>query len=312
MTSSNATVVSTNISVNKGTTKKSVPEIRIDRFGVIGDAHAGPWHRQVSILSREILERFSSQLDRTFVPGDFAENITVSGIDLSKVAPLDKFKMGSVELEVTQIGKKCHGDGCAIYQQVGKCVMPVEGIFCRVISPGNVRPGDTITLSQKIVRILIVTISDRASRGEYEDKSGPELRRLLDEFFHDKRWHIEMRQAIVPDEVERVKDELTGGININSDIIFTTGGTGIGPRDITPEIIISLADKMIPGIMEYIRCKYGEASPNALLSRSIAAVAKSTLIFALPGSVKAVKEYIGEIFKTLEHSILMVNGVDAH
>ncbi|MDO8303104.1 MAG: molybdopterin-binding protein, partial [Sedimentisphaerales bacterium] len=262
MISNKATVISTNSSATKGTSKTPVPELNIDRLGAVGDAHAGPWHRQISLLSGEIVEHFSALCGRTFAPGDFAENITTRGIDLSKVAPLDRLTIGSVELEVVQIGKKCHGDGCAIYQQVGKCVMPAEGIFCRVISPGKVRPGDAVTLVQKTLRILVVTVSDRASRGEYEDRSGPELRRLIEEFFGGKRWHIEIQHSIIPDEAERLKDTIRGAVNAHTDIIFTTGGTGIGPRDITPESIISLADKMIPGIMEYIRCKYGEASPN--------------------------------------------------
>ena len=96
------------------------------------------------------------------------------------------------------------------------------------------------------------------------------------------------------------------------DIIFTTGGTGIGPRDITPDVIKKLIDKEIPGIMEMIRIKYGMQFPNALLSRSIAGVAGKTLLYALPGNPKAVKEYCDEIFKTVEHSFRMLYNIDEH
>ena len=96
------------------------------------------------------------------------------------------------------------------------------------------------------------------------------------------------------------------------DIIFTTGGTGIGPRDITPEVVKPLLDKEIPGIMESIRIKYGMEKPNALLSRSIAGVMKKSLIYTLPGSVRAVNDYMSEILKTLEHLIYMQRGIDAH
>ena len=103
---------------------------------------------------------------------------------------------------------------------------------------------------------------------------------------------------------------LTSGNSYN--IIFTTGGTGIGPRDITVETIIPLLTKEIPGIMEYIRVKYGSEKPNALLSRGVAGLIGTTLIYTLPGSVKAVNEYMEEIFKTLMHALQMIYGIDSH
>ena len=124
-------IISVNISEEKGTIKKPVPEILIDKNGVVSDAHAGSWHRQVSLLSQDDIDCFSKEIGREIAPGEFAENITISGIDLNRVAVLDRFRISDVELEVTQIGKECHGDSCAIFQQVGKCVMPKKGLFCR-------------------------------------------------------------------------------------------------------------------------------------------------------------------------------------
>ncbi len=307
-------VISTNISAQTGTAKQPVSEIRIDQHGIVGDAHAGAWHRQVSILAQESIDRFGAQVggEQRFAPGVFAENITTRGLDLSGVAVLDRFKTGSVELEVTQIGKSCHGDRCAIYQQVGKCVMPKEGIFCRVISTGTVRPGDLMVYVPRILNLLIITVSDRASSGQYEDRSGPQIRTILEDFFKDKRWHSQIRTVIVPDDAQRIRDELQAAGQGGVDVIFTTGGTGVGPRDITPEVVMSLADKTIPGIMEHIRLKFGRDKPNALLSRSVAAIFGKSLIYALPGSVKAVKEYTSEILKTMEHVIVTLNGLDVH
>jgi len=96
------------------------------------------------------------------------------------------------------------------------------------------------------------------------------------------------------------------------DIIVTTGGTGLGKRDITPDVIKPMLDKEIPGIMEHIRLKYGADKPNALVSRSIAGVMDTTLVYVLPGSTKAVHEYLHEITPTLEHSLRMIHGVDNH
>ncbi|MFC1499318.1 MOSC domain-containing protein, partial [Verrucomicrobiota bacterium] len=141
-------VVSVNISEEKGTSKHSVPEIVMDERGVKDDAHAGAWHRQVSLLSAEIVKDFESEMGRSIKPGEFAENLMTTGLDLRTVSILDRLIIGQVELEVTQIGKECHGDNCAIFREAGKCVMPKEGIFCRVIKGGAVKPGDNMSLRE--------------------------------------------------------------------------------------------------------------------------------------------------------------------
>ncbi|MFO7842886.1 MAG: MOSC domain-containing protein [Bacteroidales bacterium] len=139
-----AKVVSVNISEKKGVIKKPVTEILINDQGVEKDAHAGDWHRQVSLLAKESIDKFEEVLGRKLDFGEFAENITTEGITLFTMKPGDRLKIADVEMEVTQIGKKCHGDGCAIFTQVGKCVMPKEGIFAKVIHPGKIKPGDEI------------------------------------------------------------------------------------------------------------------------------------------------------------------------
>lgn len=135
-------ILSVNISVKKGTVKVPVDVIELNERGVKDDAHAGDWHRQVSLLGKESFERFAKDAGRKLVYGEFAENITTEGFDIFTSKPGDVFLIGDVKLEVTQIGKKCHGAGCAIYNEVGKCVMPKEGIFCKVIKTGKVKAGD--------------------------------------------------------------------------------------------------------------------------------------------------------------------------
>lgn len=137
-------VLSVNISEKKGVIKKPVNEIIITEKGVKDDAHAGDWHRQVSLLAKESIDKFEEVLGRKLEFGEFAENITTEGITLYTMKPGDKLNIGDVELEVTQIGKKCHGDGCAIFSQVGKCVMPKEGIFAKVLKTGKIKPEDEI------------------------------------------------------------------------------------------------------------------------------------------------------------------------
>ena len=304
-----AAVVSVNISTEKGTAKHPVSEIVIDERGVVDDAHRGPSHRQVSLLAQESIDRFAGDVGRQCRPGDFAENMTTSGLDLREVAILDRLTTGPVELEVTQIGKECHPNGCAIFREVGKCVMPKEGIFCRVIRGGTVRAGDPVAHGPRPLRFRIVTVSDRASRGEYEDRSGPRVEVLVRGFLADKRWHPQIETAVVPDDAKRIGTELEAALAAGIDVIITTGGTGVGPRDVTPDVAASLADKIIPGIMEHIRVKFGSTKPSALLSRGISGVVGQSLIHTLPGSVRAVDEYMGEILKTLEHTILMIHGL---
>ncbi len=138
-------VISVNISREKGTIKTPAHEITINEKGVEGDAHAGDWHRQVSLLAKESIQKWSRLAGRDTQWGEFAENITTEGITLYETKPGDRIIIGKTELEITQIGKKCHGKGCAIFKEVGNCVMPKEGVFAKVISGGKVKAGDAMT-----------------------------------------------------------------------------------------------------------------------------------------------------------------------
>lgn len=304
-------IESVNISEKKGTIKHPVEEIMINASGVENDAHSGDWHRQVSLLSTESIAKFEQQAKRKINFGEFAENLTVSGMILSDAAALDTFRFDDVLLEVTQIGKKCHGESCAIFHEVGNCVMPKEGIFCRVIQGGKIKAGDEGSYIQKIFKVHIITLSDRASRGVYEDLSGKKIEELTAEFFVKIKRKSEIKRTLIPDDAQLLEKLIKESVN-NFDIIITTGGTGIGPKDFTPDVVKPLLEKEIPGIMEMIRLKYGQQKPNALVSRSVAGVIGQTLVFTLPGSIKAVDEYMAEITPMLEHLIYMLHSLDFH
>jgi len=160
-------------------------------------------------------------------------------------------------------------------------------------------------------KALVVTLSDRAYSGEYEDLSGPYVKERLAEFFNAQGWIIDINLKLIPDDSLTLKELLKSADNIYN-IIITTGGTGIGPRDITVETVKPLLLKEIPGIMEFIRIRYGTEKPNALLSRGVAGIIGNSLIYTLPGSVRAVEEYMVEILKTLKHTIYMQYGIDTH
>ncbi len=139
-----ATIISVNVSDNKGEKKHPIGACRLlEGHGLDSDAHAGPWHRQVSLLATESIEKIR-KMGLDVKPGDFAENLTTEGIDLPNLPIGTKLRVGGkVLMKVTQIGKECHTH-CAIFQQVGSCVMPTEGIFTEVITGGDIKTGDAI------------------------------------------------------------------------------------------------------------------------------------------------------------------------
>jgi molybdopterin adenylyltransferase len=304
-------VRSLNISEKKGTVKHPSGSVHITDTGLDGDAHAGFWHRQVSLLGVESIHKAGEQNGQQYNFGDFGENITTEGLELYKANILDRFQAGEVLLEVTQIGKKCH-KGCEIMSISGTCIMPVEGIFCRVLKPGSLQVGDVLDYIPKQINATVITLSDRAYNNIYPDKSGPMAERLLEDFFKTRNRPVHIEKVVIPDDEQMLKKAIQEAVDHSADIIVTTGGTGIGKRDITPDVVKPMLDKEIPGIMELIRYKYGSENPNALLSRSIAGVAGKTLVYVLPGNTRAVNEYLAEISKTIEHSLRMVHGIDSH
>ena len=139
-------IVAVCISAGKGERKTPVAAVELrEEHGIIGDGHAGPWHRQVSLLAQESIDKMRA-LGLDVTTGDFAENITTLGLNLPALPLGTRLTMGDAELEVTQIGKECH-TRCAIFYQAGDCVMPKEGIFARVLRGGTVRPGDGLAVS---------------------------------------------------------------------------------------------------------------------------------------------------------------------
>ena len=177
-----AEVLAVCISEKKGTEKKEVEKIALKKdWGIEGDAHAGKWHRQVSLLAFEKIDAFRKKGAEVDF-GAFGENIIVGGIDLRNLPVGTVLEIGEAKLRVTQIGKECHSH-CNIYKKMGDCIMPREGIFAEVLKEGCVQKGDIIKIIEKEngpYRVGIITVSDRASKGEYEDKSGPMIKELVE------------------------------------------------------------------------------------------------------------------------------------
>ena len=197
----NAKIRSINISEKKGTLKYPVKNVLITGDGLEADAHAGPGIAQVSLLDGDAIDAFSARTGQDFKPGQFGENLTTAGADLSFVKPLDKILLGDEsQLLVTRIGKKCHGSTCAIFRQVGKCIMPDLGTFARVQIPGPVKTGDRLSVIPKIFNTTVITSSDRASAGQYEDASGAAAAAIIEKFFETMGRECKISRAILPDD----------------------------------------------------------------------------------------------------------------
>jgi molybdenum cofactor synthesis domain-containing protein len=162
------------------------------------------------------------------------------------------------------------------------------------------------------LRVLVVTMSDRAHAGVYEDRSGPLLAEHVEAFCTERDMGLDLERRVLPDDADGLYETIIQACEAGAHVVFTTGGTGVGPRDNTTEVILDLAEKEIPGIMELIRMKYGADKPCALLSRTVAAVRGGTLLYALPGSTKGVTEYMTEIAKTLQHLLVVLHELDPH
>jgi molybdopterin adenylyltransferase len=302
MVKSGACVKAVCLSREKGVAKKEQSEaFLIAGHGLEGDAHAGPWHRQVSLLAQESVDKMIAKGLELF-PGDFGENLTTEGIEVSTLPIGTRLRVGEdALLEVTQIGKKCH-HGCAIYQQVGDCIMPREGIFTRVLISGKVKAGDAITIEQGY-RLAIVTASDKGARGQREDESAKVIRDLTSSL------GSVIDYTVLPDDEEAISNELKRLADERAiDIVFTTGGTGLSPRDVTPEATLKVIDRLVPGLVEAMRAQGLKKTPHAMLSRAVAGIRGRTLIINLPGSPRAVEENLAVVLPALPHALEILTG----
>ena len=297
------------ISDQKGTQKYRIPEGAFtEDYGIEGDAHAGKWHRQVSLLSAEKIQEFRDKGVQVEY-GAFGENLVVEGCDLRSLPVGTRFAIGEVLLEMTQIGKECH-DHCAIYNVTGDCIMPREGVFAKVLHGGKVREGDTLDVipaaPDRPFTAAVITLSDRAFRKEREDRSGPVIRDILCENGYDVTEMILLPdgEALLKRNLIRLADQR----QVN--VIFTTGGTGFGPRDLTPEATCAVCDRMAPGIAEAMRAESLKITKHAMLSRAAAGIRGATLIINLPGSPKACRENLDVVLPALKHGLGLLRGTD--
>ena len=297
-----AKVLSVNISESRGTRKHPVTgEVKVTGLGIEGDAHAGEWPRQVTLLDRQSVEKMVKKTGKNYPPGSLAENVDTEGIEMHTLPVGTRLLVGNVVLEISQIGKDPEEDS-PFHNEVGISIMLSEGIFTRVIKPGTIRVGDEISVVPDI-RAAVITVSDKGHAGTREDQSGPALIEAL-----KGKARVD-RTAIVPDELEEIKALLKGLCDSGEfDVIFTTGGTGFAPRDVTPEATMAVIDRHTPGITEAIRQASMQITRRAMLSRATAGIRRRTLIVNLPGSPKGAVESIEVFLPVMAHAVETLRG----
>ena len=304
------TVLAVCTSEKKGVQKRDVGKATfVKDWGIEGDAHAGKWHRQVSLLSADKIDDFRAK-GAEVVFGDFGENLVVRGFDFRSLPVGTLLRCGEVLLEMTQIGKECHSH-CAIYQTMGDCIMPREGVFARVLEGGVIQNGDEMVIEERVgkrpYQAAVITLSDKGARGEREDKSGPAIVEQLEEAGYEVA-----ETLLLPDGPLPLKAQLIRLCDQRQlDLILTTGGTGFTPRDQTPEATLAVAERQVPGIAEAIRAYSMQITRRAMFSRGVAAIRGKTLIVNLPGSPKAVQESLDAFLSDLPHGLDMLRGEGA-
>ena len=299
-----AKVIAVCTSQERGTQKENIHRAElIEDWGIKGDAHAGKWHRQVSLLSYETIEAFRKR-GADVADGAFGENLVVSGYDFTRFPVGSRFSCGEVILELTQIGKECH-NGCAIFQKMGECIMPHNGVFARVVKGGTIAEGDTF---QCMYRTAVITLSDSASKGEREDISGKVICGIA-----EKSGCQVTFTKVIPDDEQTLSDLLCMLCDKDQvDLILTTGGTGFSERDHTPEATLKVLERNADGISEAMRYRSLQVTPRGMLSRGVSGIRKKTLIINLPGSPKAVRECLEYVIDPVMHGLDILKGVTSN
>lgn len=299
------------VSDRKGIPKHAVGKVHlVADHGIEGDAHAGGWHRQVSLLAASDIDGMRARgLD--LKPGAFGENLVIRGLELGDLGVGSRIAVGDAALEITQIGKACH-TRCAIYYHAGDCIMPRLGLFARVVRGAEVAAGAPVAVLEGVPRsalqAAVLTVSDRCAQGRMRDTAGPAVAtRLREALAAHLAW-----SGVESDTHDAIVTRLKDLADRDLALVVTVGGTGLAERDVTPEATREVVDREVPGLAEAMRAASAAITPNAWLSRGICGVRRRTLIVNLPGSLKAATENLEVLLPVLPHAVRMLRGDTVH
>ncbi len=298
------------VSATKGIAKHEVPGARITvEHGLEGDAHAGEWHRQVSLLAHVDIETMRAK-GLALEPGAFGENLVVDGLQTDQLGVGSRLRIGPVLLELTQIGKVCH-TRCAIYYSTGDCIMPRTGLFARVLEGGELIPGASVEVVHRIARSVIqaavITISESSAAGAAFYTAAPALSELL-------RAGLQARIAwtqTIACEIELISAALKELCDRRVDLVITIGSAGKSARDVAPEATRNVVDRGLAEIIAAMRTVSAEEDAIALLTPAVGGARRETLIVNLSGSLNSAMESLNAMLPALPDTVKMLRGETA-
>lgn len=298
------------VSATKGIAKHEVPGARITvEHGLEGDAHAGEWHRQVSLLAHVDIEAMRAK-GLALEPGAFGENLVVDGLQTDQLGVGSRLRIGPVLLELTQIGKVCH-TRCAIYYSTGDCIMPRTGLFARVLEGGELIPGASVEVVHRIARSVIqaavITISESSVAGAAFYTAAPALSELL-------RAGLQARIAwtqTIACEIELISAALKELCDRRVDLVITIGSAGKSARDVAPEATRNVVDRGLAEIIAAMRTVSAEEDVIALLTPAVGGARRETLIVNLSGSLNSAMESLNAMLPALPDTVKMLRGETA-
>ena len=277
--------------------------------GLVGDVHAGSWHRQVSLLAAEHVQEMEQRGELELPPGTFGENLICQGVDVAALSPGRRLLVGErAVIQITQRGKECHTP-CQIFHRVGECIMPTLGLFARVRRGGEVRAGSVLATDTALdrQRYAVLTLSDRGAAGQRQDTAGATVCELLERGLPAGQL---LGRTMLPDDRPAIQRELIRLCDDEvTDLVVTTGGTGLAPRDVTPDATLAIIDRQIPGMAEAMRAAGLAFTPRAMLSRAACGMRGQSIIVNLSGSPKAVREQLEVLLPVLPHALETASGV---
>lgn len=292
--------------------RKQIPKLEVlsatlvSDYGIEVDAHAGEWHRQVSLLAHAEIEYLRAR-GLALKPGAFGENLVIDGVNTDDLGVGSRLRVGPVLLELTQVGKVCH-HRCAINYTGRDSIMPRAGLFARVLEAGNVTAGMPVEIVHRVSRSMlqaaVITVSNRCRAGQTIDAAGPAVAEFLGRELGARiAW-----TKLVPAEAAQISEAIRDFSQRRVDVVLTVGGTGPHTRDVTPEATRKVLDRELPGLVEAMRAASAAKTPQAWLSRAVAGIRCETVIANLPGSKKAAIKNLEAILPAMPHIVKMLRN----
>ena len=289
--------------------RTNIDEIRVTQNGIdIDFENIDKNLCEIVLMSQNIIVMAKEGNDLVFQIYRPTKSIENNCYNTVPINLLDIISINGAEMEVTKHGGK-YTEREHKYFPPKDNILKKEEFFLSVKKEGIIKKSNTLIHIPRIFHFKIITIVNQPINSEYIDFSGCEIKSILEMYFRNVNRQINIDYNIISAKEDLLKQELEEALDQEYDVIFTIGGTGVGPGDITFDVVNNMCDKVLPGIMEFIRVKYGQNNSHALLSRSIAGIIKNTVIYTIPGSKKAVIEYMQVILDTMEHLIYVMNGL---